>query len=256
MLASLVRRSLLTGAAPRSTVLASSASSRPFLRSIHASPIARHGDALSVHKDSAENNSSTPFDFTEENHKEVKNILAKYPAQYKLAATIPLLHLAQKQVGWLPLAAMDKVAKIVGEPPIAIYEVASFYTMFRRSKCGKHVVEVCTTSPCMVRGAYEILETLKKHLHVDVGGTTPDGLFTLSEVECLGACVNAPMLMIGDDYYEDLTNETVIKLIEDIKQGKRPKVGPQTGKRKTCEPNAGKTTLLEPPPGPFMRPDL
>jgi len=101
-------------------------------RSFHTTPVALHGDALSIHKNTADNNPSTPFDFTEENYKKVKQILAKYPEQYKLAATIPLLHLAQEQLGWLPLAAMDKVAKIVGEPPIAIYEVASFYTMFRR----------------------------------------------------------------------------------------------------------------------------
>ena len=101
-------------------------------RWFHVTPVALHGDALSIHKNTAENNPSTPFDFTEENYKKVKQILAKYPEQYKLAATIPLLHLAQDQLGWLPLAAMDKVAKIVGEPPIAIYEVASFYTMFRR----------------------------------------------------------------------------------------------------------------------------
>eukprot|EP01102_Stenamoeba_stenopodia_P018883 TRINITY_DN7003_c0_g1_i1.p1 TRINITY_DN7003_c0_g1~~TRINITY_DN7003_c0_g1_i1.p1 ORF type:complete len:262 (-),score=60.71 TRINITY_DN7003_c0_g1_i1:130-915(-) len=230
--------------------------SSPLRRSFHGTPVALHGDALSIHKNTADNNPSTPFDFTDENYKKVKQILAKYPEQYKLAATIPLLHLAQEQLGWLPLAAMDKVAKIVGEPPIAIYEVASFYTMFRRAKLGKHVLEVCTTTPCMIRGAYQLLETIKKHLNIDVGGTTADGMFSVTEVECLGACVNAPMLQLGEDYYEDLTNETVIKLIEDIKAGKQVKPGPQTGKRRNCEPAGAKTSLIEPPSGPYARPDL
>jgi NADH dehydrogenase (ubiquinone) flavoprotein 2 len=229
-----------------------------FARALHTSAPLYGGHGLSKHRDTPDNNAHTPFDFTEENTAKIKKILAKYPVNYKQAATIPLLHLAQEQMGgWLPLAAMDKVAKILGVRPIDVYEVATFYTMFNRTKIGKHHVQLCTTTPCQLGGCGStlILDTIKKHLNIQVGETTPDGLFTLTEVECLGACVNAPMLQIGDHYYEDLTPETTIKILDDLKQGKTPKVGPQNGRR-NCEGPQGKTTLFEPPPGPYCRPDL
>jgi len=211
-----------------------------------------------THYDTPENHEHIPFDFTQDNLKHVKTILSKYPDGYKRGAMIPLLHLAQNQnAGWLPLAAMNKVAKMLEVAPINVYEVASFYTMFNRSPIGKHHVQVCTTTPCMLRGAYEILETCEKHLNIQVGETTPDKMFTLGEVECAGACVNAPMLSVGDDYYEDLTPETTIKVLQAFQKGERPKWGPQVANRKTCEPIGKKTSLTEPPMGPYApRDDL
>jgi len=211
----------------------------------------RFTSALSFHKDTPENNESTPFDFSSENLSKIKQIISKYPKNYERAAMIPILDIAQRQCGgWLPLAAMNKVAKVLTVPPMQVYEVASFYTMFNRSPVGKYHVQVCTTTPCMLRDAYTILDVCKKNLGVDVGGTTKDGLFTLGEVECAGACVNAPMLSVGDDYYEDLTPETTNQILDAFKRGEKPKPGPQDGKRKTCEGPDGKTTLLETPPGP------
>jgi len=218
----------------------------------------KFSSALSTHKDAFNNNESTPFDFTAENYQIAKKIMAKYPSNYQRGACIPLLDLAQRQCGgWLPLAAMNKVAKILDMAPINVYEVASFYTMFNRTPVGKYHVQVCTTTPCMLRDAYTILDTCKKVLGIDVGETTKDGIITLGEVECAGACVNAPLLSINDDYYEDLTVETTTKLLEALKNGQILEPGPQNG-RFTCEPVKGRTTLLETPPSPgqFVRPDL
>eukprot|EP01097_Dermamoeba_algensis_P001001 TRINITY_DN1373_c0_g1_i1.p1 TRINITY_DN1373_c0_g1~~TRINITY_DN1373_c0_g1_i1.p1 ORF type:complete len:270 (-),score=42.03 TRINITY_DN1373_c0_g1_i1:109-918(-) len=207
------------------------------------------GDGLSVHRDTPENNENTPFEFTPEAEKEVDKILAKYPEGYKQGAIMPLLTLAQRQIGWLPLSAMNKVAKIVGVPPIRVYETATFYSMYIRKPIGKYHIQVCTTTPCMLCNGYAILEAVKTKLGVDVGGTTKDGLFSLSDVECLGACVNAPMLQINDDYYEDLTPNDVNTIIDQLARGETPKTGPYNG-RKTSEPRGGKTTLLGEPPGP------
>lgn len=152
--------------------------------------------------DDPTNAENVPFDFTEENYKIVKKILAKYPNNYKQSAIIPLLDLAQRQCdNFLPLAAMNKVAEIVGVAPVRVYEVASFYTMFNRERVGKYFIQLCGTTPCMVNGSEEIKATICKHLGIEDGGTTPDGMFTLKEVECLGACANAPMIQINDDFY-------------------------------------------------------
>lgn len=208
---------------------------------------------LNVHKDSTENTHNTPFDFTDENHEKIKTILNKFPKNYAASAVIPLLDLAQRQNGgWLPLAAMNKVAKVLDMAPIRVYEVASFYTMFNREKIGKYNVQVCTTTPCMLRGGYEILDAVKEHLGVKVGGDTPDGMFHLMEVECLGACVNAPMVQINDHYYEDLTKESVKSVLTDLKAGKQPKIGPQID-RNGCEGPQGRTSLTEEAYGPFCR---
>jgi len=228
-------------------------------RSFRTSCLASSGEKLSQHRDTPENNESTPFDFTPENYAKLKQIIAKYPPQNRQAALLPALDLAQRQNnGWLPLAAMNKVAKILGIAAMEAYEVSSFYTMYNREPVGKFHVQVCTTTPCMLRGAYPILDVCKKHLQIEVGETTLDKKFTLSEVECLGACVNAPMLQINDDFYEDLTEETTVKLLEAFGRGETPRPGPQDGKRKAAEGPQGKTTLKEPPPGPGfgMRSDL
>eukprot|EP00026_Physarum_polycephalum_P015226 Phypoly_transcript_15860.p1 GENE.Phypoly_transcript_15860~~Phypoly_transcript_15860.p1 ORF type:complete len:287 (+),score=52.36 Phypoly_transcript_15860:114-863(+) len=221
-------------------------------RAFHASP-RLCSDALAVHYDTPDNTDRTPFDFTEENAKLAKKIISKYPPGYQQSAAIPLLDLAQRQCGgWLPLAAMQKIAKILEVSDMAIYETASFYSMFNRTKIGKNFVQVCTTTPCMLRGSTEIVNACKKKLGIELGETTPDGKFTLIEVECLGACVNAPMMQIGDHFYEDLTPETTEKVLQTFAEGGTPKMGPQNH-RKAAEGPQGKTTLLEPPSGPYCR---
>lgn len=137
------------------------------------------------------------FDFTDANYKVVERILSKYPSNYRRSAVMPLLDLAQRQCGnFLPLAAMQKIARLLGMADIEVYEVATFYTMFNRKRVGKYFIQLCGTTPCMVCGSEEIKHTIEKHLGIKTGHTTADGLFTLIEVECLGACVNAPMVQV------------------------------------------------------------
>lgn len=175
-------------------------------------------------------------------------ILGRYPDNYKAAGIIPLLDLAQRQSGgFLPVAAMDKVAKIVDQAPIRVYEVATFYTMFNREKVGKYFIQLCGTTPCMVNGSEDIKKTIEKHLGIKEGETTKDGLFTLREVECLGSCANAPMVQLNDDYYECLTPETTVRLLEACAAGKPPPMGkwgslPMNG-QVSCEGPQGKTSL-------------
>jgi len=161
---------------------------------------------------------------------------------------IPLLDLAQRQTGgWLPVAAMQKVAQICEVAPVRVYEVASFYTMFNRTPVGKFFIQLCGTTPCMVCGSNDIRQTIEKHLNIKNGETTDDGLFTLLEVECLGACANAPMIQLNDDYYECLTPETTIELLEACQKGSPPPMGrwgslPMNG-QVSCEGPKGKTSL-------------
>ncbi|KIM28824.1 hypothetical protein M408DRAFT_133790 [Serendipita vermifera MAFF 305830] len=211
----------------------------------------RQSDALFVHRDTDYNNSKIPFAFTEENMKKAKEVISHYPPQYKKAAIIPLLDLGQRQnKGWTSISVMNYVAQLVEVPPMRVYEVATFYTMFNREPIGQNFVQVCTTTPCMLRGAYEILDTVKSHLGgIKVGDTTKDGKFTLVEVECLGACSSAPMMAVNDDFYEDLTPETTRKVLDVFKSGSKPKVGPQAG-RHTVENSAGLTSLTSKPYGP------
>eukprot|EP01100_Stratorugosa_tubuloviscum_P014500 TRINITY_DN780_c3_g1_i1.p1 TRINITY_DN780_c3_g1~~TRINITY_DN780_c3_g1_i1.p1 ORF type:complete len:279 (+),score=135.35 TRINITY_DN780_c3_g1_i1:72-908(+) len=223
-------------------------------RFFHQTNFNLHKETLAIHRDTPDNNNATPFEFNEESLIEVKKEIAKYPAVYKKSGIMPLLHIAQRQEGWVSLSAMNKIAKILEVTPMAVYEVATFYTMYRREPAGKYVIEVCTTTPCMLRGAYDIVDHLKRILHIDVGQTTEDGLFTLGEVECLGACVNAPMLQIGDYYYEDLDENSTTKLIESLKQGNYPPPGPQSGLRKSCEPAGVRTCLSSIPQGQHCRP--
>mmetsp|Transcript_11642 Transcript_11642/g.14474 ORF Transcript_11642/g.14474 Transcript_11642/m.14474 type:complete len:252 (+) Transcript_11642:943-1698(+) len=225
-------------------------------QTLFTSPIVNGGGiGLRKHIDTDRNNESTPFEFTAENYKKVKEIRAKYPSNYQDGATIPLLHLAQEQVGWLPLTAMQKVAKILSIPNIRVYETATFYTMFLREPVGKHVVGVCMTTPCMLCDSQSIYKAISNHLGIGFGETTADEKFTLLELECLGACANAPMMSVGDDYYEDLTPETAVKVIEAFKNGEKPKPGPQNGKRRVAEPSGGKTSLFDDPVPPPLRTD-
>merc|ERR1711963_1038028 len=177
-------------------------------RSLQTSCTTKGGDTLVLHKDTPENNPNIKFEFTEQNKKRANAIMNNYPDGHKRAAVIPLLDLAQRQNGgWLPISAMHHVAEFIGMPRMRVYEVATFYTMFIRNPVGKYHLQLCTTTPCWLRGSDEILKVIKDKLDIKVGETTKDKMFTLSEVECLGACVNAPMIQINDDYYEDLTEK-------------------------------------------------
>ena len=183
------------------------------------------------------------FEFTPASMTKVTAAIAKYPDGCAASAVMPVLDIAQRQnEGWLPRAAMDKTAEILGMPPIRVYEVATFYTMYNLEPVGKHHVQVCTNAPCWLRGSDQIVETCERVLGVGVGETTDDGMFSVSECECLGACVNAPMVQIGDDYYEDLDETTTENILLALKMGQTPKTGPQNG-RKGCEPAGGPTTL-------------
>jgi len=176
------------------------------------------------------------FAFTSDNMARAKDIIAKYPAGRQQSAVMPLLTLAQEQnAGWLPKAAMDAVAEMLGMPPVRVYEVASFYTMYNLEPIGKYLIEVCTTTPCWLRGSDAIVEACKQKLGIDIGDTTKDGLFTLREAECLGACVNAPMCQIGANFYEDLDARSMDNIIDTLSHGGTPKPGPQNG-RKSSEP--------------------
>lgn len=228
-------------------------------------------DIFNTHKDTPENNATTTFEFTPANLERAKEIMLRYPPNYKQSAVIPVLDLAQQQNnGWLSLAAMNSVAKLLEMPEIKVYEVATFYTMFNRSKIGKYHVMICGTTPCRLQGAEKIQSTLEKHLGIHFGETTKDGMFTLSEMECLGACVNAPMIAIADYtkgvegfsyiYYEDLTPEDAVNIIETLKKGETPKAGSQH--RSMAEPTGcvadgkwvpskGEDTLTGPPRGPY-----
>ena len=185
------------------------------------------------------------FAFTPENLATAKKIMAKYPEDRQGSAVMPLLDLAQRQHdNWLPRVAIDYVADMIGMPRIRAYEVATFYTMYNLAPIGRHMIEVCTTTPCWLRGSDGIVAACEKRLGVHVGETTADGQFTLREAECLGACVNAPMVQILDDYYEDLTPESMVAIIDTLAKGGKPKPGPQNS-RKTSEPEGGPTTLIE-----------
>jgi NADH-quinone oxidoreductase subunit E len=185
------------------------------------------------------------FSFTAENMARAQKTIAKYPPGRQASAVIPLLEIAQRQNGnWLPQTAMDYVASMLEMPPVRVYEVATFYTMFNLKPVGENFVQVCTTTPCWLRGSDEIVSACKRKLGIGMNETTQDGKFTLREVECMGACVNAPMVQINDDYFEDLSAETMEKILDTIKSGKKPEHGSQTGRHGSC-PEGGPTSLKE-----------
>eukprot|EP00128_Syssomonas_multiformis_P018733 Colp12_sorted_trinity150504_noHs@16003 len=209
-------------------------------------------DHLFVHRDSEKNKYDDKFEFTPENLTRAKAIMQNYPPNHQRAAMIPLLDLAQRQHGWLPISAMNAVADLIETPRMRVYEVATFYTMFNRNPVGKYFLQVCTTTPCMLRNSTAILEAIEKKLDIHVGETTPDNMFTLVEVECAGACANAPVLAVNDDYYEDLTPEATVKIIDELKAGRRPQPGPVSG-RFAAEPAGGLTSLTSEPYGPGFK---
>lgn len=158
------------------------------------------------------------IEFSAEAKATAERIIKRYPEGKHKSALLPLLHLAQAEFGgWLSPATMDYVASILNIKPIEVYEVASFYTMYNLKPVGKCLIEVCQTGPCMLRGANDLVEHIENKLNIKVGETTADGMFTLKVVECLGSCGTAPMLQIGADYHEDLTNEKVDVLLDDLK---------------------------------------
>ncbi|KAK0752326.1 thioredoxin-like [2Fe-2S] ferredoxin-domain-containing protein [Schizothecium vesticola] len=217
----------------------------------------RRSDTLMVvsHRNTPDNNPDVPFKFTPANEAIIAEVLKRYPPQYKKAAVMPLLDLGQRQHGFTSISVMNEVARLLEMPPMRVYEVASFYTMYNRTPMGKFHVQLCTTTPCQLGGCGSdaIVKAVTDHLGVSPGHTTPDGLFTVLEVECLGACVNAPMVQINDDYYEDLTPETMVTLLKALRESvndvsKAPKPGPLSG-RDTCENSAGLTNLTSEPWG-------
>ena len=162
--------------------------------------------AFSNHRNTEDNNDDTPFEFTKENYEKIQELLNKYPTNYKESACIPALFIAQKQNdNFLTLSAMNKVAKVLDMQPMQVYEVASFYTMFNRTRVGKYHLQVCGTTPCQLRGSRDIIKAIQDHAGIEMDGTSEDGLFTVSEVECLGACVNAPMIQVNNEYVYEVS---------------------------------------------------
>ncbi|KAL2758637.1 hypothetical protein ACRALDRAFT_1068904 [Sodiomyces alcalophilus JCM 7366] len=256
----------------RSAVRSACRAPRPQFRAPVAA-VARASSTLQVHRNTPDNNPDIPFKFSKQNEAVVEEIIKRYPPQYKKAAVMPLLDLGQRQHGFTSISVMNEVARILEMPPMRVYEVATFYTMYSRTPVGKFYVKACTTTPCQLGGCGSdaIVKTIREYLGgIDQGETTPDGLFTFLEVECLGACVNAPVVNINDDYYEDLTPETMRQLLEALKASvsgtgpgavidysKIPKPGPYKTDRKTCENTSGPTNLTSEPWGAeTTRPDL
>jgi len=185
------------------------------------------------------------FEFTLDNLEKVKKIISKYPNGKKQSAVMPLLYLAQKQNNnWIPLSAIKYIGKLLEMPYIKVYEVATFYTMYNLTPVGNHFIQVCTTTPCMIRGAYKLVEACKEKISPNENELPKDKNCSWMEVECLGACVNAPMIQINDDYYEDLDKEKTLKIIDEILKGETPKPGSYRG-RLNAEPENNRKTLLD-----------
>ena len=185
------------------------------------------------------------FKFSEENLKKADEILKKYPEKNKKSAVMPFLYLAQRQNNnWIPLAAMKYIAKLLSMPYISVYEVATFYTMYNLSPVGKYFVQVCTTTPCMIRGATKLVEACKEKISDKENELSNDKSCSWMEVECLGACVNAPMMQINDNYYEDLDKEKTVEIFDKILKGEDPKPGSYRGRLNT-EPENNRKTLMD-----------
>lgn len=184
------------------------------------------------------------FAFTAENAAFAQTIIAKYPAGRQASAVISLLWRGQEQEGWVSHPMIEVVAKMLDMPFIRVLEVATFYTMFNLEPVGTWLVQVCTTTPCWLRGSDDVVAACKTHIHAKPHTVSEDGKFSWMEVECLGACVNAPMLQIGKDFYEDLDGPATEKLIADLRSGNSVKPGPQNG-RVSSEPQGGAATLQD-----------
>ena len=185
------------------------------------------------------------FEFTSENLQKAKHEINKYPEKRKSSAVLALLYLVQNQNdNWVPLAAIKYVAKFLNMPYIKVYEVATFYSMFNLSPVGKYFIQVCTTTPCMIRGAKKLIDICKKNISKNEKELSENKLCSWTEVECLGACVNAPMMQINQDYFEDLDENRTAEIIQTLLEDKLPKPG-SVKNRKNNAPEGGKTTLLE-----------
>lgn len=184
----------------------------------------------------------TPFAFSDAGLAEAQRILAKYPEGRERSAVLPLLDLAQREHGWVSQGVVEAVADITKTAPIRVWEVATFYTMYNKAPIGRHHIEICTNLPCWLRGSDEILRAARDVFGAGFGETSEDGAATVSSAECLGACVNAPMVQIGDDYYEDLDYDSAKALFTAIKEGKPVRAGSQIGRQ--CSAPAGDLTSL------------
>ncbi len=185
------------------------------------------------------------FELTPENLDLANAMVGKSPPGRQQSAALPVLDLCQRQGGgWLSQAAIEYVARFLDMPAIRVHEVATFYSMFRLRPVGRHLVQVCTTTPCWLMGSDGVVKVCERVLGIGLGETTADGEFTLAEVECLGACVNAPILQVGDEYYEDLDPDSATAVLEAFKRGEKPKAGSQTGRQGSC-PIEGATTLKQ-----------
>ena len=185
------------------------------------------------------------FEFSKDNLQEVENEIKKYPNDRKASAVLALLYLVQKQHdNWIPLAAIKYVAKLLDIPYMQVYEVSTFYSMFNLSPVGKYFVQVCTTTPCMIRGSKKIVDVCKKNISKNQNELSENKLCSWVEVECLGACANAPMMQINQDYFEDLNENKAEEIIQTLIKGELPKPG-SVKNRKNTAPEKGKTTLLE-----------
>ena len=185
------------------------------------------------------------FEFNPASLEAAKSIIAKYPKDKQQSAVMALLYIVQKQnSNWIPLAAMKYIGKFLGMPYIKVYEVATFYTMYNLAPVGKYFIQVCTTTPCMIRGAYKLVEACKEKISENENELSKDQSCSWMEVECLGACVNAPMLQINDDYYEDLDKEKTLKILDKILTGETPKPGSYRG-RINNEPENNRKTLMD-----------
>ena len=189
------------------------------------------------------------FEFNPESEAEIARHVSKYPPGKQASAVIPVLYIAQNQMkrqtgsAWVPRVAMDATAKRLGMAPIRVYEVATFYFMFNLKPIGKYHLQVCTTTPCWLRGSDEITKACREATGINAFGETgADGMFTMTEVECLGACVNAPILQVDNDFYEDMDAEKVKQVLDALRRGEQPKPGSMTG-RQTSAPEGGPTTL-------------
>tara|TARA_B100001250_G_scaffold236440_1_gene203076 strand:- start:30 stop:638 length:609 start_codon:yes stop_codon:yes gene_type:complete len=193
-----------------------------------------------VSKDQPDN-----FKFNTKNLKAVEKAISSYPKNRQKSAVMPLLYIAQKQNNnWIPLAAMKLIAKTLNMPYIKVYEVATFYTMYNLAPVGEHFFQVCTTTPCMIRGAYKLVDVCKKKISENESEISKDGKSSWVEVECLGACVNAPMVQINEDYFEDLDSEKLEKIIDKISNNEKPNPGSYRG-RLSSEPENIRRTLLD-----------
>lgn len=204
---------------------------------------------MTTHQTPLEQPESFVFDSASE--AEIMTVLAKYPAERKASAVMPLLYIAQRQMGrttgsaWVPVVAMDEIAHRLEMAAIRVYEVASFYTMFNTRPVGRYHLQVCTTTPCWLRGSDDVVAACKRATGIGAfGETSADGQFTLTQVECLGACSNAPILQVDDDFYEDMDGPRTVALIDALRRGERPPAGP-TINRCGSAPEGGRKTLMD-----------